>query len=173
MISARWRADRLAMIATSLIDMEAETQQSQTRQSADPARPVSLGFKSLADNSRAISLAMRYESRLSRMHQRAQATLLHMQEKRMQSAKPEPASSRPAVAGDGAGAGVSPGSNASNTQPSAHAPQPKPLISNPSCARRAENKTTPNEPAGRYLLAIYTRRLREKIARRAHRQPTW
>ena len=69
MASSRWRSERLSMIATSLLDMEREAQPVQTGPSADPARPLALGFKSLVDGSRAIPLAMRYEFRLRRVHE--------------------------------------------------------------------------------------------------------
>jgi hypothetical protein len=89
MASARWRSTRLSMIATSLLDMEREAQPPQTDESADPARPLALGFKALVDGSRAVPLAMRYEFRLCRVHDRAFATLRDLQRERRQLAPEE------------------------------------------------------------------------------------
>src|SRR5438093_1224976 len=63
MLSSRWRSGRLSMIVTSLLDMQMNQQRLQTAPPAttrpDPARPIATAFKSLADESKALALALR------------------------------------------------------------------------------------------------------------------
>ena len=64
MVASRWRSGRLSMIVTSLLDMEMNQQRQSAPPSAPPdaARPISTAFKTLADESKALALALRYES---------------------------------------------------------------------------------------------------------------
>src|SRR6266481_7604088 len=103
MISARWRGGRLAMIVTSLLDMQMDEQRQsvQPPPRRDPARPIATAFMSLADQSKALALALRYESRLRRIHERAFSTLRELQrERKMESANQD--SADPSGAGHGA-----------------------------------------------------------------------
>src|SRR6266516_262097 len=97
MISARWRSGRLSMIVTSLLDMEMDEQRQpvQPPPRRDPARPIATAFMSLVDRSKALALALRYESRLRRIHERAFTTLRELQrERKMESANPDTADPR-------------------------------------------------------------------------------
>src|SRR5437016_11915549 len=73
---------RLRMIETALMDSEMdreppppETQETPT----DPGYLIAFAFRRLVDDSRAISLASRYESRLHRIHERSHRTLRELQ----------------------------------------------------------------------------------------------
>jgi hypothetical protein len=93
MVAARWRMQRLRMIETALIDseMDREPPQPETQQvPTDPGYLIAFAFRRLVDESRAISLASRYESRLHRIHERTHRTLRELQQTRKQhSAEPE------------------------------------------------------------------------------------
>ena len=77
---AKWRLRRLWFVETSLLDHEmdrqaeafAETQGS--RETDEPLRQA-LAFKALADDSKALALIARYETRLQRAYDRAVAQL--------------------------------------------------------------------------------------------------
>src|SRR2546430_12082942 len=76
---------RLRMIETALMDSEMdreppppETQETPT----DPGYLIAFAFRRLVDESRAISLASRYESRLHRIHERTHRTLRELQQSR-------------------------------------------------------------------------------------------
>src|SRR5258708_20487329 len=51
---------------------------------ADPGYQLAFAFRRLVDESRAISLASRYESRLHRIHERTHYTLRELQQSRKQ-----------------------------------------------------------------------------------------
>jgi hypothetical protein len=90
MFSARWRGDRIAAIVTCLLDMEIRCQDPLLLPpSDDPAQPLTAAFKSLADDSRALALALRYETRMRRQHERAFATLRDLQRERKTCPSPE------------------------------------------------------------------------------------
>jgi hypothetical protein len=80
MIFARWRSGRLSMIVTSLLDMQMDEQRQSVHPPPrrDPARPIATAFMSLADQSKALALTLRYESRL-RIHERGFTTLRELQ----------------------------------------------------------------------------------------------
>ena len=153
MLSSRWRSGRLSMIVTSLLDMQMNQQtasQTTITTRPDPARPIATAFKSLADESKALALALRYETRLRRIFERAFATLRELQhERKMESAKSE------SVVSTG-GANTSPATD----------PEAKPGIgveparpeavpaaqSTPRPARCARKKMERSEPEIRYAL---------------------
>jgi hypothetical protein len=91
MVAARWRIRRLWTIETALIDNEIARRQAQVNHeftNPDPGIELALAFQSLTDDSRAISLISRYEARLSRMHDRAYATLRELQADRQNKKSP-------------------------------------------------------------------------------------
>jgi len=79
MVAARWRMQRLRMIETALIDSEMQRELPETETPADPGFQIAFAFRRLVDESRAISLASRYESRLHRIHERSHRTLRELQ----------------------------------------------------------------------------------------------
>ena len=152
MVASRWRSGRLSMIVTSLLDMQMD-QQNQTPVSADPARPVAIAFRSMADESEALALALRYESRLRRIHERAFATLRELQRERKM-ADVGAGHARPSAPDEGL-----PGTEAqSETKPAEAEQAPPPTnIQNPtsnirSCVRK---KISQNEPRLRYALKTF------------------
>ena len=85
MVAARWRMRRLWTIETALLDTEICRRQAQVKKEftrTDSGVELALAFQSVADDSRALSLITRYESRLSRMHDRAYASLRELQRER-------------------------------------------------------------------------------------------
>ena len=93
MLSSRWRSERLLMIVTSLLDTQMHQQlPCAPHLPPDPARPLATAFKTLADDSKALALALRYETRLRRIFERAFDTLRELQkERKAESAKSESA----------------------------------------------------------------------------------
>src|SRR3984957_4039136 len=83
MAAARWRTQRLRMIETALMDSEIKREPPETA-SQDPGYRVAFAFRRLVDESHAISLASRYESRLHRIHERSHRTLRELQQTRNQ-----------------------------------------------------------------------------------------
>jgi len=97
MVASRWRMQRLRMIETALMDseMDREPPQPETQEMpTDPGYLIAFAFRRLVDESHAISLASRYESRLHRIHERSHRTLRELQETRKQPAV-EPVSAAP------------------------------------------------------------------------------
>jgi hypothetical protein len=95
MVAARWRMQRLRLIETALLDSEMQRQElPESETTDDPAFQLAFAFRRLVDESRAISLASRYESRLHRIHERSHRTLRELQQSRNPSVSagaPEPA----------------------------------------------------------------------------------
>ena len=81
MVAARWRIRRMWTIETNLFNVEILTQQSKT-DSPDPGIHLAMAFRSLADDSRSLALASRYEARLQRLYDRAYKTLRELQQAR-------------------------------------------------------------------------------------------
>ena len=67
MVACRWRMERLRLIETALIDSEMDRQPPEAEVTEDPGYQLAFAFRRLVDDSRAISLASRYESRLHRI----------------------------------------------------------------------------------------------------------
>jgi hypothetical protein len=139
MVAAKWRMQRLRMIETALMDDEMKRQLSAAEAPDDPGARIASGFKSLVDESRAISLASRYEARLYRIHEQSHRTLRELQQTRRERTAalltPEPES--PAPIQD---ATPSRTPEASATTPSPSEPQPQPS---------RQNKKLRNEPTSR------------------------
>jgi hypothetical protein len=68
MVAARWRIRRMWTIETGLFNAEILTQQSNP---GDPDIHLASAFRVLADDSRSLALANRYEARLQRLYDRA------------------------------------------------------------------------------------------------------
>src|SRR6266436_3455728 len=86
MVACRWRMQRLRAIETSLIDSEMDRDLPEGQTPEDPGHQLAFAFRRLVDESRAISLASRYESRLHRIHERSHRTLRELQQTRNQPA---------------------------------------------------------------------------------------
>src|ERR1700730_4849179 len=82
MVACRWRMLRLRMIETALIDSEMDREPPEGETPEDPGYQLAFAFRRLVDESRAISLASRYESRLHRIHERSHRTLRELQQTR-------------------------------------------------------------------------------------------
>ena len=98
MVACRWRMQRLRLIETALLDSEMERELPESETTDDPGYQMAFAFRRLVDESRAISLASRYESRLHRIHERSHRTLRELQQARKeQTAEPvsSPAQSNP------------------------------------------------------------------------------
>jgi hypothetical protein len=79
MVAARWRIRRMWTIETGLLNAEILTQQSNP---GDPDIHLASAFRILADDSRSLALANRYEARLQRTYDRAYKTLRELQQAR-------------------------------------------------------------------------------------------
>jgi hypothetical protein len=82
MVACRWRILRIRMMETALMDSEMEREVSASETSSDPGYRMAFAFRRLVDESRAISLISRYESRLHRIHERSHHTLRELQQTR-------------------------------------------------------------------------------------------
>ena len=97
MVAARWRINRIRTIETVIMDCEMVRKKAEIeKQYIEPDSGIHMGmaFRTLAEESRSLSLCNRYESRFSRMFDRAYRTLRELQkqaaEPRKQEAEPEP-----------------------------------------------------------------------------------
>ena len=82
MVACRWRMQRLRLIETALIDSEMDRELPEGETPEDPGYQLAFAFRRLVDESRAISLASRYESRLHRIHEHTHRTLRELQQSR-------------------------------------------------------------------------------------------
>jgi hypothetical protein len=84
MVAARWRIRRMWTIETNLLNVEVLTQESSPSASegAAPGIHLAMAFRALADDSRSLALASRYEARLQRLYDRAYKTLRELQQAR-------------------------------------------------------------------------------------------
>ncbi len=94
MAIARWRIRRFVAAETDLIDSEMVRNREKVNKEFAPTDSgvhLAMAIRSLADESRALSLMSRYESRLQRVHDKAYATLRELQQSRAsQPTPPEP-----------------------------------------------------------------------------------
>jgi hypothetical protein len=81
MVAARWRIRRMWTIETGLFNAEILTQTAGA-DSPDPSIHLASAFRALADDSRSLALASRYEARLQRLYDRAYKTLRELQQAR-------------------------------------------------------------------------------------------
>jgi hypothetical protein len=82
MVACRWRILRIRMMETALMDSEMERVLPASETSSDPGYRMAFAFRRLVDESRALSLISRYESRLHRIHERSHCTLRELQQTR-------------------------------------------------------------------------------------------
>ena len=87
MNAARWRIRRVWTIETDLLNAVIVTRKSKS-ELAHPNAHLASAFRSLADDSRSLALASRYEARLQRLYDRAYKTLRELQQAR-EAAEPE------------------------------------------------------------------------------------
>ena len=144
MVASRWRILRIRVIETALIDSELLNQAANIRRripGADAGIQLALAFRSLVDQSRALALTSRYESRLHRILCRSHQTLRELQQARKAESVPaETLSHEPA--------NPSPEPTTSKQTPSYQAPKaliPIPLDS--LCQPRKILRNEPNAPA--------------------------
>src|ERR1700680_90814 len=97
MVACRWRILRLRMMETALLDSEMQRELPEPETSTDPGYRMAFAFRRLVDESRAISLISRYESRLHRIHERSHRTLRELQQTRKEQQSAEPPSPPPAA----------------------------------------------------------------------------
>jgi hypothetical protein len=84
MASAAFRLERFAGTETALFDLEMDAQTPQIEKEftkIDHAAQFALAFKSLADNSKALHLYLRYETAITRQYDRALKQLLTLRAK--------------------------------------------------------------------------------------------
>ena len=81
MIAARWRTRRMWSIETNLLNVEILTHNPSVSE-GDPGIHLAMAFRKLADDSRSLALASRYEARLQRVYDRAYKTLRELQQAR-------------------------------------------------------------------------------------------
>jgi hypothetical protein len=82
MVVAKWRQWRLWTIETALYDLQMDKQMKMiddSFSSIDNATRCAIAFQTLADESKALALLLRYETSMRRMHERCLATLLQLQ----------------------------------------------------------------------------------------------
>ena len=92
MVAARWRIRRMWTIETGLLNTEILTQKSSpsVSEGADLNIHLASAFRALADDSRSLALASRYEARLQRLYDRAYKTLRELQQARKSEPPQEP-----------------------------------------------------------------------------------
>jgi len=89
MVAARWRIRRMWTIETGLFNAEILTQTANPDH-PDPSTHLASAFRALADDSRSLALASRYEARLQRLYDRAYKTLRELQLARKSEPPPQP-----------------------------------------------------------------------------------
>jgi hypothetical protein len=136
MVSCRWRMQRLRVIETALLDSEMDRDLPEIEIPEDPGYQLAFAFRRLVDESRAISLASRYESRLHRIHERTHRTLRELQQSRLAGTTHSPS--------------VSAGAPEPTPAPIQPAPPPPPVAvpeqAPPSDDKRLRNEPTPPAP---------------------------
>jgi len=97
MVIARWRINRIRTIETVIMDCEMVRKKAEIEKTflqPDSGIHMGMAFRTLAEESRSLDLCNRYESRFSRMYDRAYRTLRELQQKaaepKKQKAEPEP-----------------------------------------------------------------------------------
>ena len=153
MVAARWRIRRMWTIETSLLDTEILKQQAIST-THDPTANLGLAFRALADESRSLALAARYETRLHRTFDQAYKTLRELQQAREsqpQPAEPPVAAAAPATVEIPEAANAEPSSDAqpspSHNRP--HLVQTRPSLSpnqQPQSPVPSPNQDLRNEP---------------------------
>jgi murein DD-endopeptidase MepM/ murein hydrolase activator NlpD len=125
MVAARWRIRRMWTIETNQFNVEVLTQQSKT-DSPDLGIHLAMAYRALADDSRSLALASRYEARLQRNYDRAYKTLRELQQERKSQPPQEELDMRAAAAEQ-------------ETEPRASASGPTPKLPNEPTAEETRN----------------------------------
>ena len=166
MASARWRIRRATTIETALIDLEVVTEEPKVRAKfdrVDGGMLLASAFRSLADESNAMNLLSRYESRLRRIHKQAHAMLLRLRPD-LQS---EPAPPEPPPALDPDGLEVCAPTTPATPPPAIPVQQIPdeliPLTPKPEARCSRENTRLQNEPPVQRLLRHFRSRRERKI----------
>src|SRR5579872_7566448 len=131
MVAARWRIRRMRGIETSLMNDEIENQASQSMTDAGYRTYLARAHRALSDDSRALQLAQRYQTRLHRIFYQAYAILRDLQQ--IRESKP------PAVPPPATGQGPTAPFEPSETETAKGTQDPP----NP-----PENNKMPSDPAG-------------------------
>jgi hypothetical protein len=150
MVAARWRIRRIWTIETGLFNAEILTQQSNP---GDPDIHLASAFRVLADDSRSLALANRYESRLQGLYDRTYKTLRELQQVRKSEPPEQPQNfqikwvapqeemdSRAAEAADGMDMRAAEPANAATPTPTPTPPPTAPSVS------EGERGDSPAEP---------------------------
>jgi hypothetical protein len=93
MAIARWRIRRFVAAETVLLDCEMIRNQAAVQKefaTLDSDVHIAMAIRSLADDSRALSLMSRYEARHQRTHDKAYAALRELQQARVSHPEPDP-----------------------------------------------------------------------------------
>jgi DNA replication protein DnaD len=81
-VVAKWRQWRLWTLETALYDVQMDKQMKMiddTFKSIDETTRCAIAFQTLADESKALALLLRYETSMRRMHEKALDTLMKLQ----------------------------------------------------------------------------------------------
>src|SRR2546427_1880187 len=98
MVASCWRIQRLWTAETALLDLEMIKQRPELEKlfaTIDPGILLGVSLQSLADKSRCLALLSRYESRLTRNHEKTRRTLRELQKERGKTFGPACASPEP------------------------------------------------------------------------------
>ena len=90
LVAARWRMERIWTIETALLDLEMVEQEDavdQKYETIDEVARTALAFRALCDNSRALDLLSRYESRFRRAGERILDSLLRLRDQKLENKK--------------------------------------------------------------------------------------
>src|SRR3979411_492453 len=85
MVVAKWRTWRLWTLETALYDVQMDKQMKmidETFKSIDETTRCAIAFQTLADDYKTLSLLLRYETSMRRMHERCLKTLMDLQNPR-------------------------------------------------------------------------------------------
>jgi hypothetical protein len=158
MAIARWRIRRFVAAETDLIDSEMVRNREKVNKefaAADSGVHLAMAIRSLADESRALSLMSRYESRHQRVHDKAYAALRELQKSQAHSpsvsAGADPESSAPspdAAPPPAASPDLAPPPASPSDPPLAVSPEHVATAHNPSVSEGTSTEPiSPNEPS--------------------------
>jgi hypothetical protein len=154
MTIARWRIRRFVAAETDLIDSEMVRNREKVNKEFAPTDSgvhLAMAIRSLADESRALSLMSRYESRLQRVHDKAYAALRELQQSRAHrpsvSAGADPESSAVSPTPPEPPPAASPDPAASTHSPSVSAEETPTITPSVSAGTSPETSLSPNEPS--------------------------
>jgi hypothetical protein len=176
MVISRWRLNRIRAIETVLLNTEVYRRPRQKDPSLSHIE-LADAFRALADDSNALALALRYQTRLQRLHERCLLILRDVQrERKSQSAVPAPLSVQPEPSApvpqpdspqpDSVAPPLAPAANpATETQPPAAATPLHPAA----CVRNKNFQNEPRVPCAinRFRLRLSPRSIRSTAPQRS------